>query len=106
VGAGLQISPNAARILGKLGVLDRLTAIWLEPQAIRLISGTTLRELASVPMGDTARNAGMRPTACCIAPACRMRFSTPFSRTRSAPCISASASKAAIIPGWRARRMC
>jgi salicylate hydroxylase len=55
VGAGLQISPNASRILGKLDVLERLTALWLEPQAIRLISGTTLRELASVPMGDTAR---------------------------------------------------
>lgn len=55
VGAGLQISPNASRILDKLGVLERLTAIWLEPQSIRLISGTSLRELASVPMGQAAR---------------------------------------------------
>jgi salicylate hydroxylase len=55
VGAGLQISPNASRILDKLGVLDALTAIWLEPQTIRLISGTSLHELAAVPSGRSAR---------------------------------------------------
>jgi salicylate hydroxylase len=55
VGAGLQISPNASRILGKLGVLERLTGIWLEPWSVRLMSGASLRELASVPMGDAAR---------------------------------------------------
>jgi salicylate hydroxylase len=55
VGAGLQLSPNATRILDRLGVLERLTAVWLEPQSIRLISGTSLRELAAVPSGQFAR---------------------------------------------------
>ena len=43
VGAGLQVSPNASRILAKLGVLDRLEPAWLEPGQIRLVSGATLR---------------------------------------------------------------
>lgn len=56
VGAGLQISPNASRVLAELGVLDGLTSLWLEPQSIRLISGGSLRELAAVPAGSFARN--------------------------------------------------
>lgn len=56
VGAGLQISPNASRVLAELGVLDRLASLWLEPQSIRLISGSSLRELAAVPAGSFARN--------------------------------------------------
>ncbi|MBB3658581.1 salicylate hydroxylase [Rhizobium sp. BK650] len=56
VGAGLQISPNASHVLAELGLLDRLTSVWLEPQSIRLISGSSLRELAAVPAGNFARN--------------------------------------------------
>jgi len=55
VGAGLQISPNASRILAELGVLERLTDAWLEPDAIQLISATSLRRLAAVPAGSFAR---------------------------------------------------
>ncbi|CAN7275023.1 FAD-dependent monooxygenase [Rhizobium sp. LjRoot258] len=55
VGAGLQISPNASRILAELGILERLAEAWLEPESIRLISGTTLRQLAAVPAGGFAR---------------------------------------------------
>jgi salicylate hydroxylase len=55
VGAGLQISPNASRILAEVGVLEHLSAAWLEPDSIRLISGTTLRQLAAVPAGGFAR---------------------------------------------------
>ncbi|TDW34862.1 salicylate hydroxylase [Rhizobium azibense] len=55
VGAGLQISPNASRILAKLGVLQDIEKVWLEPQFIRLFSGDTLRPLAAVPAGDFAR---------------------------------------------------
>lgn len=55
VGAGLQLSPNATGILEKLGVMESLTNVWLEPQSIRLISGTSLRELAAVPSGQFAR---------------------------------------------------
>ncbi|MBB4569686.1 FAD-dependent monooxygenase [Rhizobium leucaenae] len=55
VGAGLQISPNASRILDTLGVLDALRPVWLEPAEVRLVSGSSLRLLASVPCGSFAR---------------------------------------------------
>jgi salicylate hydroxylase len=55
VGAGLQISPNAARILAELGVLDRLSAVWLEPKEVRLVSGTSLRQITAIPCGNFAR---------------------------------------------------
>ncbi|ANL40386.1 MULTISPECIES: FAD-dependent monooxygenase [Rhizobium] len=55
VGAGLQLSPNASRILADLGILDGLSRIWLEPESIRLISGSSLRQLAAVPAGKFAR---------------------------------------------------
>jgi len=55
VGAGLQISPNASRILDTLGVLDALLPIWLEPEEVRLVSGSSLRQVASVPCGNFAK---------------------------------------------------
>lgn len=55
VGAGLQISPNASRILRQLGVLEDLEQHWLEPAEIRLVSGVSLKPLASVPAGTFAR---------------------------------------------------
>lgn len=55
VGAGLQLSPNATRVLASLGVLFDLEQHWLEPNAISLVSGTDLRHLASVPAGNFAR---------------------------------------------------
>lgn len=56
VGAGLQVSPNASRILAELGVLELLEAVWTEPQSINLVSGRSLRQVASVPSGAFARN--------------------------------------------------
>jgi 2-polyprenyl-6-methoxyphenol hydroxylase and related FAD-dependent oxidoreductases len=55
VGAGLQISPNASRILRELGVLRDIEQRWCEPQEIRLKSGVTLGALAAVPVGAFAR---------------------------------------------------
>ncbi len=55
VGAGLQLSPNATRVLASLGVLSDLEQHWLEPNAISLVSGRDLRHLASVPAGNFAR---------------------------------------------------
>ncbi|PDS78193.1 FAD-dependent monooxygenase [Rhizobium sp. L43] len=55
IGAGLQVSPNAARILAQLGILEDLSKVWLEPETIRLISGSSLRQLAAVPAGKFAR---------------------------------------------------
>ncbi|RAX42369.1 FAD-dependent monooxygenase [Rhizobium tropici] len=56
VGAGLQISPNASRILDTLGVLDALRPVWLEPDEVQLVSGSSLRQIASVPCGNFARH--------------------------------------------------
>ncbi|MCJ8518322.1 salicylate hydroxylase [Pseudorhizobium tarimense] len=55
VGAGLQISPNASRILGTLGVLEKVERVWCEPDHISLVSGTNLRPIAQVPAGGFAR---------------------------------------------------
>jgi len=61
VGAGLQMSPNASAILGELGVLADLEKIWTEPREIALVSGTSLKKLASVPAGDFARDRWKAP---------------------------------------------
>ncbi|MDH4439785.1 MAG: FAD-dependent monooxygenase [Rhizobium sp.] len=55
VGAGLQLSPNATRVLRTLGVLPDIERQWLEPRSIRLASGIDLRSLADLPAGSFAR---------------------------------------------------
>jgi 2-polyprenyl-6-methoxyphenol hydroxylase and related FAD-dependent oxidoreductases len=55
VGAGLQISPNASRILGELGVLSELEQQWREPETLRLADGRTLKTLTALPSGRFAR---------------------------------------------------
>lgn len=54
VGAGLQLSPNATRILRRLGVLDRLDGIAARPLAVVLVRADTGRELARIPLGRHA----------------------------------------------------
>jgi salicylate hydroxylase len=56
VGAGLQISPNAARILAELDVLTDIESQWTEPDSIELASGLSLKTLMSLPVGETARS--------------------------------------------------
>jgi len=53
-GAGIQLSPNATRLLQKLGVLDSLRPVAVRPAAVVLRDGATLRELARIPLGDAA----------------------------------------------------
>jgi salicylate hydroxylase len=53
-GAGLQLSPNATRILRRLGVLDRLLPNAVRPEAVVLKDAKSLRELARVPLGQAA----------------------------------------------------
>lgn len=55
VGAGLQLSPNAACILAELGVLPEIEARWTEPVSVDLASGKSLATLLSLPMGAVAR---------------------------------------------------
>jgi salicylate hydroxylase len=61
VGAGLQISPNASRILARLGVLSALEAVWTEPERISISSGKSLRQLSHVPAGRFARERWRAP---------------------------------------------
>ncbi|HEV7252512.1 MAG TPA: FAD-dependent monooxygenase [Mesorhizobium sp.] len=51
VGAGLQLSPNASRVLFALGLEEALLAVAARPEAVRLIDARSLRELAHVPLG-------------------------------------------------------
>ncbi|WP_320201718.1 FAD-dependent monooxygenase [Agrobacterium sp. rho-13.3] len=61
VGAGLQVSPNAARILAALDVLPQIEAKWLEPVTVDLASGLSLKRLVSLPMRDVARQRWRAP---------------------------------------------
>ncbi|MCA1440987.1 FAD-dependent monooxygenase [Ensifer sp. IC4062] len=61
IGAGLQLSPNASRILIDLGLLPALEAVWSEPDSVALLDGRSLRTLASVPAGSYARKRWAAP---------------------------------------------
>jgi salicylate hydroxylase len=49
-GAGIQLAPNATRILIGLGLAGRLEADIVRPEAIRLRSGTSGRDIAVMPL--------------------------------------------------------
>ena len=53
-GAGLQLSPNASRILIALGLRERIESTAVRPQAIRVMAGGSGREIARIPLGDEA----------------------------------------------------
>ncbi|MCX5578462.1 FAD-dependent monooxygenase [Kaistia terrae] len=57
VGAGLQISPNAGRILEGLGLGDALDRAAVFPEAIDMRSGRTGEPIVSLPLGEHARAA-------------------------------------------------
>ncbi|MBA3446706.1 MAG: FAD-dependent monooxygenase, partial [Pseudaminobacter sp.] len=61
VGAGLQLSPNATRILEKLGVLPGLLPAAVRPEAVILRDAGTLAELARVPLGSDAEKKWKAP---------------------------------------------
>src|SRR6516162_5047119 len=51
-GAGIQLSPNATRILIGLGLADRLQPHVVAPTAIRVLGGRTGREIVRIPLGS------------------------------------------------------
>ena len=53
-GAGLQLSPNASRILVDLGLRSRLTAPAVTPEAINIMSARAGGEIARLPLGEAA----------------------------------------------------
>jgi len=54
VGAGIQLSPNATRILDRLGVLSGLRHTAVRPDAVVLRNASNLAELGRVPLGAAA----------------------------------------------------
>jgi len=58
-GAGLQLSPNASRILKTLGVLPRLDGAALAPEAIAIRRGQTASRLASLDLRQTENQWGI-----------------------------------------------
>jgi salicylate hydroxylase len=51
-GAGIQLGPNAARVLIALGLRDRLLPSVMAPQAIRVMAGGSAREIVRIPLGS------------------------------------------------------
>lgn len=54
-GAGVQLSPNASRILIGLGLQQRLAAHAVAPDAISIMSARSGDEIARMPLGEAAR---------------------------------------------------
>jgi salicylate hydroxylase len=53
-GAGIQLSPNATRILIDLGLREKLQASAVVPEAIRVIAGSSAREIMRINLGAEA----------------------------------------------------
>ena len=53
-GAGIQLSPNATRVLIALGLRERLEPTVMAPQAIRVMAGGSGREIVRIPLGTDA----------------------------------------------------
>jgi salicylate hydroxylase len=51
-GAGLQLTPNATRILSRLGVLERVGAFASKPHAVLVLRGSDNVELIKMPLDD------------------------------------------------------
>ncbi len=57
-GAGLQLSPNATRVLASLGVLDEVAAWATAPSSIRVLRGRDDAELSRLDLRDAAKRWG------------------------------------------------
>jgi salicylate hydroxylase len=55
-GAGIQLSPNATRVLIALGLADRIAPAIVVPTAICLRASRSGRDLAIMPLGAEARH--------------------------------------------------
>ncbi len=58
VGAGLQLAPNACRILRELGVLKHLTGLAVAPQYIRIRRGADGADLAKISLAGVEKRYG------------------------------------------------
>lgn len=57
-GAGIQLSPNATRVLIDLGLYDLLAPMVVAPHAIRVMAGGSGREIVRIPLADAERRYG------------------------------------------------
>jgi salicylate hydroxylase len=57
-GAGLQITPNATRILARLGVLERVRELSSKPPAVLALRGSDSAKLMRLPLDDAERRWG------------------------------------------------
>ena len=55
LGAGIQLTPNATRILGRLGLLEKIETSAFEPESLTLRDGTTGAMLMSAPLKGVCR---------------------------------------------------
>ena len=60
-GAGLQLSPNASRVLIDLGLKPRLAARAVTPEAISIMSAQNGREVIRLPLGEAATSRAGAP---------------------------------------------
>jgi salicylate hydroxylase len=54
VGAGIQLSPNAMRVLAGLGLTEHLRPHAVAPEAIRIVHASSGRDIVRIPLGETA----------------------------------------------------
>ena len=52
IGAGIQLGPNATRLLANLGVADRLRPLVVAPEILQIGQGKSGRPLAELPLGS------------------------------------------------------
>jgi salicylate hydroxylase len=57
-GAGLQLTPNATRILSQLGILDRVLELASRPRAVQTLRGSDNAKLMRLPLDDADRRWG------------------------------------------------
>ncbi len=57
-GAGIQLTPNASRILIDLGLADRLRPMATAPTAVRVLSAASGREIVRMPLADADERYG------------------------------------------------
>jgi salicylate hydroxylase len=57
-GAGLQLTPNATRVLSQLGVLDRVLRVASKPHAVLVLRGSDDAELTRMPLDSAERRWG------------------------------------------------
>ena len=72
-GAGIQLSPNATRILIALGLRERLQSYVSRRRRSRVMAGGSGREIVRMPLGAAPSGATARPIGRSTAAICKRR---------------------------------